>query len=110
MKWKRHIIQSLAIVFLLLLGQKFGVGLFLHNVFHVTEQNESAIPSSSNDNAISYACNCIDDFSSPFDETETINIPTVVHYSVVLFSFYQQSFFSSFYLFNSLRAPPSLVA
>jgi hypothetical protein len=107
MKFNRYISKGLAVVFLLLLGQKFGVGLFLHNVFHVTEQKAET---SSNDNAISFACNCVDDFSSPFTATENINLPIANSYPVVLFSFHEQFVPASFYLFNSLRAPPSFIA
>jgi hypothetical protein len=109
MKFNRLIAKGLAVIFLLLLGQKFGVGLFLHNVFHATEANK-AESSSSNDNTISYACNCVDDFSSPFTETENIKVPSVNSFPDPLFSFYQRSSFTSFYLFNSLRAPPSFLA
>ena len=91
-----------------MLGQKFGVGLFLHNVLHVTETNQET--PSSNDNAISFACNCIDDFSSPFTETEHIDLTTFSSYPVVLFSFTEQDVPAAFYLFNSLRAPPFFLA
>jgi len=91
-----------------MLGQKFGVGLFLHNVLHVTETNEASLPS--NDNAINYACNCIDDFSSPFTETVAVDLPVLNSYPVVFFSFCKQYIPSAFYLFNSLRAPPSFIA
>ncbi len=108
MKLNKYIAKGLAVLFLLMLGQKFGVGLFLHNVLHVTETNKEA--SSSNDNAISYACNCIDDFSSPFTEAEHIDLATFPSYPVVVFSFIEQNIPAAFYLFSSFRAPPVFIA
>ena len=109
MKLNRHIAKFVAFLFLLMLGQKTGVGLLLHNLFHTTEYKESAT-TTSEDKAISYACNCIDDFSSPVDETVSFELPVLVAYQSVYISLSQQSSPAAFYLFNSLRGPPASVA
>lgn len=109
MKLNSHIAKFVAFLFLIMLGQKIGVGLFLHNLFHTTEHKQSATTTPDN-KAINFACNCIDDFSSPFDETISIDPPALIIHQGVLVSFYQQSAPAVFYLFNSLRAPPPSIA
>lgn len=109
MKLKSRITKGLAMLFLLMLSQKFGGSLFLHCVLHVSEKAERPAKSPGS-NTINYACNCIDDFSSPFDNTEQISIPASVFYPDKPVDFYESFIPSASYLFHSLRAPPVTVA
>ena len=109
MKLNMHIVKFVAFLFLLMLGQKTGVGLLLHNLFHTTEYKQAA-KSTSDNKAINFACNCIDDFSSPVDETVFIDNSFNITYQAVFISFYLQYAPAAFYLFCSLRAPPASVA
>ena len=108
MKLNRYIAKGLAVLFLLMLGQKFGVGLFLHNVLHVSETNKET--PSSNDNAINFACNCIDDFSSPFTEVDAFEIREINNHPNNFIPFAEQQGSPSSYKFISPRAPPVKVA
>jgi hypothetical protein len=109
MKLKSRITKGLAILFLLMLSQKFGGGLFLHCVWHISEKTEEPAPGSRS-NTISYACNCIDDFSSPFDNEEHFSVPASVFYADKPAAFYKSFIPSASHLFHSLRAPPVTVA
>ena len=86
-----------------------GAGLFLHNLFHNKDfrQSSSAFPDSKK---INYACNCIDDFTMPFTETNIVELPgiTVPFFDHTLF--YKEPVSFSFHFFNSLRGPPHFVA
>ena len=103
------ITKFVAFLFLLMLGQKVGVGLFLHNLLHASEYKESAA-TGSDDKAISYACNCIEDFSMPIVEEKSIVLSAINIYPDVFVSIYHQFVPTAFFLFSSLRAPPVSVA
>ena len=109
MKLNGHTAKFVAFLFLIMLGQKSGAGLLLHNLFHTSDFNESA-KSKTDNKAISYACNCIDDFSLPLEEPADIISPASIIYKNELISFCPQTAPAAFYLFNSLRAPPAFVA
>ena len=101
----RNITKFIAVLFLLMLGQKTGVGIFLHNVLHTSEHKISS-GTTPDTSTINFACNCIDDFSSPFDETVTVSLNSPIIHKAALISFSRQSAPSAFYLFSSLRGPP----
>jgi hypothetical protein len=90
-----------------MLAQKTGFGLVIHNIFHTKNFSQS---SKSPDNTSNYSCNCIDDFTMPFTETETVDIPLAPVSYFEFISFYRatESYTSKF--FNTLRAPPAVQA
>ena len=104
MRLNRQIQNILAILFLLMLGQKMGVGLTLHNIFHSKNYNQSS--ANTDNNSSNYSCNCIDDFTMPFTETEAVDIPLapVSYFEFIAFYKVTESYTSD--LFTSLRAPP----
>ena len=108
MRPDRKIQNILAIFFLLMLGQKTGAGLALHNIFHTKNYNQT--PANSDGTTSNYSCNCIDDFTMPFAETEAVNIPLapVSYFEFISFYNVTESYTSD--LFNSLRAPPAVQA
>jgi len=101
--------KSFAIIFLLLFGQKIGIELYIHNWFH-TNYHKQSLPHKGDKNVVSYSCNCIDDFSTPFAEpvSEIVSSASIPHQ--IFFSSHIQSHSFSPLLFNSLRAPPAIVA
>ncbi|MET0463802.1 MAG: hypothetical protein ABW007_11645 [Chitinophagaceae bacterium] len=63
---------------LLVFSQKMGAGLFLHNLLHSQDMDQSFQSSkqrNTNDTSISFACNCIDDFLIPFQSSEEVVLP-----------------------------------
>jgi len=105
MKPNRFIQKSFAIILLLLLIQKTGVELYLHNWFHASNYKQS-VPNAPGNNVVSYSCNCFDDFSMPFTESveplaQPIFSTEVEFVAAVKFSI---PFSSIFYY--SLRGPP----
>ena len=105
----RNITKFIAVLFLLMLGQKTGVGIFLHNVLHTSEHKNSS-GTTPDTSTINFACNCIDDFSSPFEETITVSLTFPITHKESLITFSPQSAPAAFYLFSSLRAPPVSLA
>jgi hypothetical protein len=105
MSFKSYIAKSMAVLFLLMLGLKFGGGLFLHCVLHISENAETKSNEPGN-NTLSYACNCIDDFSSPFDDAGSFTLSAAPLYSEKPVSFCEQFYVTPTFLFHSLRAPP----
>jgi len=82
-----------------------GAGLYFHNLFHNKDYKQSATTVPDN-KSVQLACNCIDDFTTPFTETEIIDLPGITPLFADHTSFYKESTSYSFHLFNSLRAPP----
>src|SRR6266536_2923787 len=98
--------KLISILLLIILIQKMGGGLYLHNYLHsinTIEQNNAAQVQFSN---VNYNCNCLDDFYLPFTEPfhETISFIAVSHQSFN--PSYIQSACTFFRIFNSLRGPP----
>lgn len=86
-----------------------GVGLYLHNLLHNKDYNQSsaALPDGKK---VNYTCNCIDDFTMPFTETSIVELLVVNSSDFEYTSFYKESIPFSFHFFNSLRAPPFVIA
>ncbi|MFI5188215.1 MAG: hypothetical protein ACHQF0_15905 [Chitinophagales bacterium] len=109
MRSGRIIQKSFAIILLLVFAQKSGVELYLHNWLHAGNYKQS-LPNAPRKNVVSYSCNCIDDFSMPFAEsTPEIGSSTAIPHQI-FYSLYIRSDSFSFLLFNSLRAPPAIIA
>src|SRR5580765_1874819 len=108
MRSNRFVIKSIAILLLLVFSQKIGLGIHLHNWLHVNNCKPSSSQPAAN--TISYSCNCIDDFSMPFAEpvTEIVTLIPIAHQSFI--SFYTQPLSIFFPVYNSLRAPPSILS
>ena len=102
MKPKQFITKFLAFICLLVLSQKMGVGLYLHNLLHSKDYKASA----AGNRTAQYSCNCIEDFTMPFTETNVVELPTVVDSHFEYTSFYKETILFSFHFYNSLRAPP----
>ena len=109
MRPNQFITKSIAFICLLVLSQKMGAGLYLHNLFHnkYFTQSSSAFPDT---HKIFYACNCIDDFTMPFTETNSVELPGIAVAYFDHVSFFKEPVSFSFHFFNSLRAPPVAVA
>ena len=105
MRKNRLISNIVAVVLLLALGQKIGFGIFYHNWQHakVCSTAPTSTPSITGSN-----CNCIDDFSMPFTETDAeINPALNFSYSIFLSPSIERV--SNFYqCFHVLRGPPAL--
>jgi hypothetical protein len=102
--------KLISILLLIILIEKKGGGLFLHNYFHSVKNIEQTNTASVQLNKVNYNCNCLDDFYLPFTEpvNETISFVPVLHQSFN--SSYIQPFSIFFRIFNSLRAPPVSLA
>lgn len=100
-KSKQFITKCIAFICLLALSQKMGAGLYFHNLFHNKDYKSAA-----DNRTTKYSCNCIDDFTTPFTETSSIELPPVASFYADCTSFYNESIPFSFHFYNSLRAPP----
>ena|SRR5882724_2002478 len=105
MRTNKHIQKCISVLLIIILMQKAGAGLYLHNWLH----SQKNIPSSSGAPVIgqnTIACSCIDDFYVPFAETpeQLVQAPYTIKIEFVasLISFIPSS--SKF--FHSLRGPP----
>jgi hypothetical protein len=97
--------KLISILLLLILSQKMGAGLYLHNLFHTKDyKHSSTLP---NNKSVKFACNCIDDFTTLFAETEILELSHVTPFYFDHNSIYKWPISASFHFFNSLRAPPS---
>lgn len=103
---KRQVIKQVSTIFLILvLSQKMGAGLYIHNWLHAPHSKQAASsPASPKD--VRYACNCLNDFYIPFTETEQ---PVI--WFPVFTTYYEPAapacaIPSVYKYFHSLRAPP----
>jgi hypothetical protein len=111
MKARRFIWQCATVALLLVFSQKVGGGLFLHNLLHGEDTGNLSQPfkQDANSKEISYACNCIDDFSLPFTETEEITLPVpVIEYVHPRTDFVAGITYRAL-IAAHLRGPPALV-
>lgn len=107
---KSNSIKSCGIVFLLLLVffQQIGAELYIHNLLH---KDKAQTHSRHNEAAkeISFACNCVDNFLTPFieaDEWVVEQPPTI--YAAVTDPFTEEIYFTSI-IFSPLRGPPVFI-
>ena len=109
MRPNQFITKFIAALCLLVLSQKIGAGLYLHNIFHSKDykQADASLP---DNKSVRFVCNCIDDFTMPFTETDEVRLPVIPSSYFDHVSFYKESISFSFHFFNSLRAPPFSVA
>jgi len=107
MKSNRFIQKVLAIVLLLVFGQKTGAELYFHNWLH-TSNYQQALPQAPSGNVVSYSCNCFDDFAMPFAEPTAEITSSVIRPHQVYFSTFIQPHSFSFLFFNSLKAPANI--
>src|SRR5436853_6736736 len=106
MRQNRLISNLIAIVLLLAISQKIGFEIFYHNWQH-SKNCSSTLPRSAP--AIFGAnCNCIDDFSMPFTETDEQILCSAPAFLQQFGSSPIVSILNSLHFFNSLRAPPAL--
>jgi hypothetical protein len=104
----RLVIKLVAFVLIVLLSQKAGFGIYFHNSQHIQVANTKCDEHSVG--ITSFHCNCIDDFSMPFTETDdTINSFSPVFLQNFIAS-PTNSVVNTSRFFNSLRAPPSLLS
>lgn len=105
----RDIIKKIATFLLILVfSQKMGMGLYLHDWLH-TNKIHSTASSPLSSEELSYACNCINDFTTPLTETElqvleephqTVSAPEAVPVATLAVVYKY---------FHSLRAPPASI-
>jgi hypothetical protein len=102
MQLKHTIRIFFAILLIVVFSLKAGMGLYLHNYFHVKNNSNSSTGSAE----IKFNCNCISDFYLPFTEIsqQKISLPSFT-YEERTFSYASSIFFSTS-VFHSLRAPP----
>jgi hypothetical protein len=108
MRRSRLISIFVAIILLIALSQKIGFGIFYHNWQH--SKNCSNTTSKTADAVSALNCSCIDDFTTPFTvsgEREITPVPRQLQ-DFILPPFVSNE--NNFHLFNSLRAPPTLLS
>ena len=101
--------KIVTLLLILVFSQKMGTGLWLHNWLHNNKTHGTA-SSPLTSEELTYACNCINDFTTPLTETaiqelkephQTVEIPVAVTVTA-LPTLYKH--------FHSFRAPPALIA
>lgn len=106
MKGRTIIFRFATFLLLLIFSQKVGAGLFLHDLLH-TANAKYPLQEKGTGKDIAYACNCIDDFLTPFIETdEPVAFTTILLHTTPVDFFKEDLVFTS-RIFSSLRGPPS---
>jgi len=105
MHHSRLVKNFLAIVFLVLLSQKIGFGLFVHNASH--SQFVCKNSSGQQVTLINFHCNCIDDFSMPFTSAVDGIQPVVDRIYSNFITPTVEQLPQQFQFFSSLRGPPA---
>lgn len=97
------ILRCAAILLILVFSQKSGAGLFVHNLFHSSNEKKEEKGTD-----ISYACFCIDDFLMPFAEADGFKDPGPAIYPIIHNSAFEYHipFHKTIYTF--FRGPPSI--
>lgn len=110
MKGSSIIRRSIASFLLLVFFQQIGAGLYIHNLLHKNKGQEQT-HSQHNEAAkeMSFACNCVDNFLTPFIEADELAAeqPLTIQ-AAATDSFYERIYFTSI-IFPSLRGPPVFI-
>jgi len=108
----RVIISKCSAFFLLLIFlQKNGGGLLVHNTWHSgNEKKESPVNENKKSNSANYRCSCLDEFLTPFTETElTIFLNPVTDRAAHIIT-YKKDIPSCTSVYSPLRGPPANLA
>ncbi len=109
MRANRYIIKGISILLIVLLMQKTGGGLYLHNWLHAKNTRTA-----SSDHVIikqeSTSCSCIDEFYLPFAEAPQTLTSAVVVPKTGFFAAITASIPTVSKTFQSLRAPPTSIS
>lgn len=104
-------IRRAATIFLLLLVmyQQVGAGLYIHNLFHSTE-NRSHDQHNEAAQEIKFACSCVDNFLMPVTTTDdlVVAVPVARHITGEFFYTETACFFPPAH--PTLRGPPAFIA
>jgi hypothetical protein len=106
MTGNRIITKLTTLVLILVLSQKMGMSLYLHNWLHASNSHTTSPPKPISGQEIQFACGCINDFNLPFTETVFPDLPAPVITVHKPHSEPVYSFPAVFKYFRSLRAPP----
>ena len=99
--------KFVSVILIIVLLQKIGGGLFLHNYLHTTNKKEHVTHSQIHLGILNSSCNCIDDFYIPFAEPENKLDTSVSDKAQIFNSKYVPPISICLRIFNSLRAPPT---
>jgi hypothetical protein len=108
----RLIISKCSAFFLLLIFlQKNGGGLLIHNSRH-TSNEKKELPAGENKkgNTANYGCSCLDEFLTPFAETESPVFFSPVIIAAVHTLTYKKDILSSTSVYSLFRGPPLSLA
>ncbi|MEI9944451.1 MAG: hypothetical protein WDN26_09570 [Chitinophagaceae bacterium] len=105
MQKRSFILRSAAFFLVLIFSQKAGTGLFLHNLLHTKSAKE--VPHQQNKNDLNYACTCVDDFLTPFTETEEFVCIQNISEHVIPVTFFEARISFRAPVHSSLRGPPA---
>jgi len=100
---RKHNLQIIALLLLLVFTQKLGLRVLLHNKFH------SAVKSADSGSTASYyqvQCDCLDEALMPLAKAEPCLIPMPAEGYLETYTSYNLSLFSALKIYRSLRAPP----
>lgn len=109
MKARLVLVRITVIFMVLILSQKIGVGLALHNAFHSTSSN-SSLPNQQKDNKgqeLTITCNCIDDFLMPFEPGTELVFTSLESKYLQTDDLRSSTLHSSSLIHFSLRGPPA---
>ncbi len=110
MKGNSIIRRIIASFLLLVFFQQMGAGLYVHNLVH-NDRDQEQTHDRHNEAAkeISFACNCVDNFLTPFIETHELVVeqPLIIH-ATATNSFTEGRYFTSI-IFSPLRGPPVFI-
>ena len=106
MAGNRTITKITALLLMLVFSQKMGMSLYLHNWLHASKLHSAASKSATQE--IKFACSCINDFTLPFTETATYEVPVPQSIIQQPLSSPVVSYPTIYKYFHSLRAPPAI--
>ncbi len=100
--------RCIAFFLLLVFVEQMGAGLYIHNLVH-TNQEETKSSHNRAAAEISFACNCVDNFLTPFIEADELVVePPLSIHGILPASFAESAYLTS-PIFSSLRGPPAFI-
>ena len=106
MELRQLILKFSVFLLLLILLQKTGVGLLLHNSKHSNVDRKEIPGENKKENAVNYTCSCLDEFLTPFTGTQLALFADVVMSPSILTIAYKKTILPGLSVYSLLRGPP----
>lgn len=109
MNYRSFIVRCAAVFLLLVFSQKTGIDLLLHNALHTAKVSEKTPGQKDRDNTVNYSCSCIDNFLTPYIETDEPAVAIVVKTEVIIHECLPAQLSLRSLTYVDLRGPPAIM-